>query len=299
MAHEAAGMPATLTTLPTQETPLQNTDFLIHEAQPMTSSIQPHGSGPHFSYSPSHLHKDSADISPSSSPDISQPSSPTSSASDHKKNIMSSPSRRLSLSSPSHSTTCPLSIPDKGNLGQDTFTIQELDASEYDASSSDSISIIQPHQYEDADSDLDAKIAKDFRNLTTENHDDREAFVEEMRAEKRRRRRSSVQKRTISMSIGSDTDDEDLQPIIFDANEAGSSARRLRRRVGERASLIFDDPPERIEEVDEASEEVIEIEGCEWRATESSSEDEGKLQKELPYWNWSQVMDADSDDCND
>ena len=55
------------------------------------------------------------------------------------------------------------------------------------------------------------------------------------------------------LSIVRDMDDEDLQPVAFKgANEMGSSARRLRRKIkGERTSLIFDDPPPRIEDEDE------------------------------------------------
>lgn len=62
-------------------------------------------------------------------------------------------------------------------------------------------------------------------------------------------------------------------PGLLDANDAGSSARRLRRRTVERGSLIFDDPPARIEE--ESYEEVIEI------IEEGVRED---LARSLPYW---------------
>jgi hypothetical protein len=95
-------------------------------------------------------------------------------------------------------------------------------------------------------------LADGLEKLDCNNHsDEREAWVKQERKKRRNKRLSagSHHKRTLSQSIGSDTDDEDLQQ--FDANEAGSSARRLRRKTGERVSLIFDDPPQMIVELDE------------------------------------------------
>jgi len=64
--------------------------------------------------------------------------------------------------------------------------------------------------------------------------------VKAERERKKWKRRSSGTKRTLTQSIGSDTDDEDLQPVMLEGvNEVGSSARRLRRKVGERTSLIL------------------------------------------------------------
>lgn len=133
-----------------------------------------------------------------------------------------------------------------------------------------------------------------IENLDLE--EEREAWVKAKRAQRQRNRRSSgATKRTLTQSIGSDTDDEDLQPVTFEANEAGSSARRLRRKVGDRTSLVFDDPPPRIDEVDEgpeSCEEVVEIE-------EDDDEDDGNGQcvdKELPYYRYVQDMDIDSEE---
>ena len=78
----------------------------------------------------------------------------------------------------------------------------------------------------------------------------------------------SIGKRTISESIGSDSDREDLQQFL-DMNDVGSSARRLRRRVGDRWSLQFQDPPPRIDEIEEHEELDGEF-----------------LAKELPYYNY-------------
>jgi hypothetical protein len=179
--------------------------------------------------------------------------------------------------------------------------LKEFDDDDYQAFDSDAESIIRPHQYEDAESDhahsargispgrdIDPAILHQMGDLHCDEAtalEDREAWLEKHREERRRKRRSSgsVQKRSLAQSIGSDTDDEDLQPVHFDANEAGSSARRLRRKVlGE--SLIFDDPPPRIEELEEpeSCEEIVDMVG----------EEQGLRQ--LPYYE--QVMDVDSDD---
>ena len=143
--------------------------------------------------------------------------------------------------------------------------------------------------------DIDPKVLNGIRNLHCENEDleidSREAWLKAKQEEKRRKRRSSgsVQKRTISQSIGSDTDDEDLQPVHVDASEAGSSARRLRRKVaGERTSLIFDDPPSRIEELEEpeSCEEVVAVD------EDEENEDGQGVDRELPYY---MQMDTDED----
>ncbi|KAF3763029.1 hypothetical protein M406DRAFT_224781, partial [Cryphonectria parasitica EP155] len=81
-------------------------------------------------------------------------------------------------------------------------------------------------------------------------------------------------KRTIS-ERGSDSDHENARPDLgFD--EPGSSAKRLKRRnAGDRRSLIFSDPPPRIEEVVEPEEL------------------EEALAKELPFYEY-KSMEVDS-----
>jgi hypothetical protein len=196
------------------------------------------------------------------------------------------------------------------------FTIEEFRESDYEGFDSDTDSVLRPHQYEDAESEkarstrassprheLDDKVVNGLRDLdcgTGENdaEAEREAWLEKQRKERRRKRRSSgsVQKRSLAQSIGSDTDDEDIQPITFEgANEAGSSARRLRRKVaGDRTSLIFDDPPvARIEEVDEPD-------SCEEgmaREVEEMSEEE-RWDREMPFYG-QEDMDVDSSDDDD
>lgn len=135
-------------------------------------------------------------------------------------------------------------------------------------------SVIRPYEYEDVVSDhesvrgpeLDHNIYLGIPNMQFQCENDleaetgyetqKEAWLQKMREEKRRKSRSSgsVQKRTLSQSIGSDTDDEDIQPATF---EGATSARRLRRKVGR---LIFDDPPLRIEELEEPQScEVVDV----------------------------------------
>jgi hypothetical protein len=79
------------------------------------------------------------------------------------------------------------------------------------------------------------------------NNDEREAWIKAQR--KKRLNSRSLYKRTLSQSIGSDTDDEDLQHV--DASQASSSERRLRRRKADGLSLIFDDAPQMILEAGE------------------------------------------------
>ena len=190
----------------------------------------------------------------------------------------------------------------KVRVAQGTFTIDEFEDSDYADFDSDEDSVIRPHEYEDAESEralsvkapseLEPSLYDDLQNLHCETDDvlgeelDREAWVKKVQAERRRKRRSSgsVQKRTLSQSIGSDTDDEDIQPVTF---EGANSARRLRRKVEDRGSLIFDDPPPRIDELEEpeSCEELVEV---------THSDIEGQGLRELPYY--VQDMDVDSED---
>lgn len=149
------------------------------------------------------------------------------------------------------------------------FTIEEVRDTDSDSDSDGDLSVIHPDHYEDAESERAASVrsirivvedikttllAGEFENLDCNPRDSHEAWIRHQRTLKRRKRLSSgsIHKRTLSQSIGSETDDEDIKP--YDANEVGASAsglRRLRRKTGERISLIFDDPPQRIVECDE------------------------------------------------
>ncbi|PQE19325.1 e3 ubiquitin- ligase mgrn1-like protein [Rutstroemia sp. NJR-2017a BVV2] len=261
----------------------------INFSRPMsqTNGITPNGTGPHFSYTrPNNL-----------SPRSSSPSSELSRS--------PSPPHSLSSGAPQSPLSSPRSIPKIVEDGN--FTLEEITSSDFEEYDSDYEElIIRPHQYEDAESErapsihsvqheLDPDVLRNLRDLEPflndeqESLDDHEEWVRQQREEKRRRRRSSVtvQKRNFAQSIGSDTDDEDIQPDHLSANEAGSSARRLRRKVGDRMSLIFDDPPPRILEVEEpeSCEEVVDGEG---------EDDDPSVLRELPYYVLQEDMDLDS-----
>jgi hypothetical protein len=264
-------------------------------------TITPNGNGPNFFYTPSTRPED---LSPRSS------SSPASSVHSLSSD---SPPRSLS-SSPAIQTS--ESPPQKQRIvTEGNFILEEINESDYEDWESGDEDVIRPHQYEDADSEkaqsvkssggrsrseIDPQILSGIQNLDCGNEEEeREAWLKAKRAHKAWKRRSSgsVQKRTLSQSIGSDTDDEDLQPVTFEgANEAGSSARRLRRKVGDRTSLIFDDPPPRIEEEEEGPESVEEV----VEIGEDDDDDDGNGQcvdKELPYYRYVQEpMDVDSDE---
>ncbi|KAG4418176.1 hypothetical protein IFR04_008697 [Cadophora malorum] len=260
-------------------------------------TIIPNGNGPHFYYTPSNK---PADLSPRSS----SPSSST-----HHSDSSESPPRSLSSSPIPPFSESPPRKQTRTAIVEGNFTVEEFGDSDYEDWDSDDEDVIRPHQYEDAESDraasvrsvsrseIDPRVLHSLKNLHCEtNEDEREIWLEQQRAEKRRKRRSSgsVQKRTISQSIGSDTDEEDLKPVTFEgANEIGSSARRLRRKTkGERTSLIFDDPPPRIDEEDEGPESVEEI----VEVNEGETDIEGGDLRELPYFRYVQDMDVDSDD---
>lgn len=107
-----------------------------------------------------------------------------------------------------------------------------------------------------------------------------QAMLERIRDDRRRKRMSLSSigtKRTMS-ERGSDSDQEDVRHYLG-FEEAGSSARRMKRKVaGHRGSLIFQDPPPRIDEVVEPAEELDETE---------------TLAKELPFYEYTS-MEVDS-----
>ncbi|KAK4161807.1 hypothetical protein QBC43DRAFT_216904 [Cladorrhinum sp. PSN259] len=180
------------------------------------------------------------------------------------------------------------------------FTIEEL--SDFADSDYEREDVIRPDHIEYAESnrsrsrsrprppELDQTIMYNLNNLNCSDSDETDLdeveyreFLIKRREEKRRRRMTSgsIGKRTISESIGSDSDREDLKAWIG-AEEAGSSARRLRRRIGDRRSLQFTDPPPpKIDELDEP-------ESCDDEIILSES-----LARELPYYQYV-TMEVDS-----
>ncbi|KAK7732261.1 hypothetical protein SLS53_008550 [Cytospora paraplurivora] len=150
-------------------------------------------------------------------------------------------------------------------------------------------SMSQPRRPKD-DSHLERHVINDLRDLnfrspgreaSSDASDlsdaEHQEMLRKMRAEDRRKRQSmtSVTKRT--MSERSDSDHEDSRRS-FGFEEVGSSARRLRRKVGDRRSLIFQDPQPKIDELDELPEEL---------------QDTEMLAKELPFYAYTS-MEVDS-----
>lgn len=173
------------------------------------------------------------------------------------------------------------------------FTIEELsDFGEDDMRGRSDI--IRPFAIEDPDSErsidvLNGNVLKNLANLHVEpdletssddsdlDEDAHQAKLQQIRDRDRRLRMSQSSvgtKRTMS-ERGSESDHDDVRNYIG-FEEAGSSARRLRRRIGgDRRSLIFQDPPPRIDEVVEP-EELDEA-----------------LAKELPFYEYTS-MEVDS-----
>lgn len=159
--------------------------------------------------------------------------------------------------------------------------------------------------------EIDRSVMSGLRGFSFRNDSDEEALLDEddddddddvdeaaynlirlkHRADRRRRRMTSgsISKRTISESIGSDTDNEDL-PAMLDASEVGSSARRLRRRIGDRHSLQFQDPPPpRIDELEEPDTSDNEDD------VKELTRDGDLLARELPYYTLEYIsMEVDS-----
>jgi multidrug efflux pump subunit AcrA (membrane-fusion protein) len=190
-----------------------------------------------------------------------------------------------------------------------TFIIEEL--SDFDGSDADRRGVIKPYLIEDAESErsrsrsrnppeIDRTILYSLGKLRcsddeVENSDQSEMDEEEqlaLMARVRRARRQkrlstgSIGKRTITESLGSDSDREDLRgtTTFLDITEVGSSARRLRRRVGDRRSLQFQDPPlPVIEQMEEPGTSDDELAGGE------------ALARELPYYDSEYIiMEIDS-----
>ena len=259
------------------------------------SFIHPVGNGPNFTYrrpvrpeqlSPQSSGSSSAASVSSSASEQSLPKSSDLGRHDHE----------------STASRAPLRV--EREITQASFVVEEL--SDFDGSGGDGVEVIRPHAIEYADSDrsrsrsrsrreLDPKMIYNLRNLNcsddSDNSDidlddlDYQRFLARRREEKRRRRMTSgsIGKRTISESIGSDSDREDVLPFL-EVNDVGSSARRLRRKVGDRRSLQFQDPPPpRIEELEEPP------------TSEDEMLDGETLARELPYYTLEYIsMEIDS-----
>ncbi|RDW68036.1 hypothetical protein BP6252_09432 [Coleophoma cylindrospora] len=258
-----------------------------HISRTLDDTLRAHRDGYHFSHNRfSRLE----DLSPRSS----SPSSESSGSGSPPRSLSSARSASPEPSEQGRSSPPP-NYTQKAN-----FTVEEITESDIEDMNSDDEDIIRPYHYEDAESDhhrswkaaseLDSHVVSALRHLDCDDPDsdmdDHLAQIEAMRREKRRKRRSSGSvKRTHGESVGSGTDEDDMFAPQLDAGEAGSSARRLRRKT-DRSSLIFDDPPPRIEEEEEpeSCEELVELH-------DDDTEGQG-VDKNLPYY--IQEMDVDS-----
>lgn len=174
------------------------------------------------------------------------------------------------------------------------FILEEVDPMD---NTPDALDVLYPDEIESARSrssswhkdfrDLDRSMMRDLSNLNCSNEasdNEPEFDLEEDIFLKRQQEMRRLRRVSMSSSVGKRThselsdSDDDFGPL--DVNEVGSSARRLRKRL-HRGSLLFHDPPEQIEELDEPN----------------SSEDEFQagqsLAQELPYWTM-EIMEMES-----
>ncbi|KAH6847274.1 hypothetical protein B0I37DRAFT_141196 [Chaetomium sp. MPI-CAGE-AT-0009] len=244
-------------------------------------------------------------LSPRSTSSSSAPSSDSSDSSDSE----ASEPRNAAVPSPSAATErrpAPAPLAPEARIGRivtqaefTEFIVEEL--SDFGDSDDERPGVVRPCAIEYAESDrsrstsrtrpeIDQKMMFNLGNLNCsdsdetdlDEHEYQEFLIQRRIAARHKRMTSgSIGKRTISESIGSDTDREDIRSFLG-AEEAGSTARRLRRRVGDRRSLQFSDPlAPRIDELDEPGSSDDEI-----LAGES-------LARELPYYEYVS-MEVDS-----
>ncbi len=158
------------------------------------------------------------------------------------------------------------------------------------------LSVVRPIAIEDAESDGSgreppSRTPPEIDNIQINNlacsrsasdDDFEEATYRELlrrrRELKTRGRRTAViwGRRTLSEMIGSDSDEEDQKHVdgFLITPETASSGRRLRRRVGDSARLLFQDPsPPTIDELDDPDSSDGEIIG-------------EALARELPFYNY-------------
>lgn len=275
----------------------------------VNGNIEPVGNGHHFNYNRSVRPED---ISPRSS-------SPSSDYSGSPPRSLSSEPEIFEDETPEKNVRREF-VRVSRVMTQGNFTIQELRTSDAEYDSDDALSVVQPDHYEDADSDaghshttqpfptlntLDSRLMENFASFDcNDSEEKREIWLKKAREQRRKKRLSSGShhKRTLSQSIGSDTDDEDVQPL--DASEAGSTARRLRRKTGERMSLIFDDPPQRIiEELEPESGEDLGMQVVEPDIDVDVVDVEEVLMHALPYYQQetddSMEVDSESESNSD
>lgn len=183
---------------------------------------------------------------------------------------------------------------------QCNFIIEEL--SDFDEDDMDGrTDVIRPSIIEEAgserspldDPNIDPHVIEDLRDLNVRSPDPDsdssssesdltdDAVTRKIKAARLQQRQSRMShssigtKRTKS-EMGSDSDHDDARHFMS-FEDVGSSAKRLKRRPGNRHSLIFQDPPPRIDEAVEPEE----------------LEDGETLARELPFYEYTS-MEVDS-----
>jgi len=214
----------------------------------------------------------------------------------------SSDGESITSAQPEASPPMHRSIPAMRATQKATFVVEEMGNFEDD--DEDRPSALRPDHFEYAESDrsrsrsrnppeIDQTVMYKFGKLdcsddsdeTDCDDDDYQKFILRQRMEKRRKRMSSgsIGKRSITESIGSDTDMEDLKVPYIDAVQAGSAERRVRRKVRNRQSLLFQEPP--LPRIDQAEEPPT---------SDDEFLDDDAL-KELPYYTLDYItMEIDS-----
>lgn len=171
------------------------------------------------------------------------------------------------------------------------FTIEELP--DGDVGYNTDIEVIRPDNYEDADSaEVDVDLSTKLGDMQCQ--DSENDVEEQLRRQRLRKKRwsSGLFKRTYSQSLGSDTDNEDVETM--DAQDVGSSARRLRRRTrgpGDRSSLVFDD---------NSNNNIVEVEEPEDSARDDGLPalplgPDGSTLEAMPFWVLEDPMEIDTE----
>lgn len=171
------------------------------------------------------------------------------------------------------------------------FTIEEL--REDDVGYNADVEVIRPDGYEDTDSaEVDADLSGKFGEMQCRDSEDDVEEQARQYNQKKKRWSSGLFKRTYSQSLGSDTENEDVETM--DAHDVGSSARRLRRRIrgpGDRSSLVFED---------NLNNNVVEVEEPEAAGAATAPPSlltgtDGSTLEAMPFWVLEDPMEIDTE----
>jgi hypothetical protein len=225
--------------------------------------LEPKGLGYQFSYTPPQRNL--------SSESSSQDSEATEESDDEDSDSEDSEPEVESLSATSEPPRRAPSVHVRPIDEEKDFTVEEVSDNDIGY---DDHEVVRPDHCEDAESEkgcpesdrpesdrpesveVNHDLADKLRELCTDNPKAKEfddAQVYRYLSKKKRWSKGGSHKRSHAESVGSQSeDDDDIEPL--EAQQLGSSARRLRRRTQgpedrPRTSLLFDDPPREIEEL--------------------------------------------------